>query len=135
MNHRARHLRARRRLVAQLRGRPVPPVMVTVYLSTDPHSLIHGYRPGETFLLADRFLLDHAVRATADDDPAILERVFDALNDHPGPGDVHHTRRWYRRGLRSLSVGDVVTLGTDHARDIRHYACAAIGWLRVPQPG
>ncbi|MFI5501103.1 hypothetical protein ACIA5E_18750 [Nocardia asteroides] len=102
-------------------------MLVIVYLSTDPHSMIHGYRPSETFLLADRFLLDNP--DTSSEDTVVLERVFAALNDHPRYDDADHTRRWYRRGHRSLSVGDVVALG------IRHYACTPHGWRHVPPPG
>ncbi|MFE7720814.1 hypothetical protein ACFU44_17420 [Nocardia rhizosphaerihabitans] len=129
MFHRTRHFRARSRFVRRLRRRPAPPLMVTVYLSTDPHSMIYGYRPGDTFLLADRFLLDNPGHTGGIDDCAVLERVFAALNDHPRHDDIDHTRRWYRRGHRSLSVGDVVGLGP------RHYACTAVGWRHVPPPG
>ncbi|MGW5315498.1 hypothetical protein [Nocardia thailandica] len=104
--------------------------MITVYLAADPHSMIFGYRPGDTYLLADRFLLtdpDPGPTGAADDH-AVLDRVFAALNDHPRPGDIEHTRRWYRRRHRSLSVGDIVAL------DYRHYACTPIGWHHVPPP-
>lgn len=126
MFHRARHSRARRRFIGRLRRHHTLPLMVTVYLATRPHSMTHGYRPGGTYVLADRFLLDHPGDAGYF---GILDRVFVALNGHPRPADIEHTRRWYRRRHRSLSVGSVVAL--DH----RHYACAATGWRPVPPTG
>ncbi len=129
MFHRARHARARRWSVSRRRYRPNAPVLVTVYLSTDPHSMIHGYQPGEVVLLADRFLLDNAHLAPGSDETAPLERIFAALNDHPRHEDADHTRRWYGRGHRSLSVGDVVAIGR------RHYACTPVGWRHVTPPG
>ncbi|NKX91587.1 hypothetical protein [Nocardia coubleae] len=97
--------------------------MITVHLAADPRSTIYGHRPGDPYLLADRFLLD---RLGDTDDFAVLDRVFAALNDHPHPADVEHTRRWYRHGHRSLSVGDIVTI--DH----RRYACTPWSWDTLP---
>ncbi|MEV0688386.1 hypothetical protein AB0I35_31460 [Nocardia sp. NPDC050378] len=124
MFHRSRHAWVRCSFIRHLSRHRAAPVTVTVYLSTHPHSMLHGYRPGDTMVLADRFLL-HKSEPRAGDD-ALLERIFDALNDHPHPADAQHSRRWYRRGNRSLSVGDVVAV------EDRDYACAAIGWRRVP---
>lgn len=122
MFHRARHARARRGFLRQRRRR-LTQVMITVHLAADPRSTIYGHRPGDPYLLADRFLLD---RLGDTDDFAVLDRVFAALNDHPHPADVEHTRRWYRHGHRSLSVGDIVTI------DQRRYACTPWSWDTLP---
>ncbi|APE37120.1 hypothetical protein BOX37_27910 [Nocardia mangyaensis] len=114
---------------------------MTVYLANDPLAMLTGYTRGTAVTLADRFDLDLTprladtallervfARDTGGPDDVVLGRIFDALNDHPEPGDEHLTDRWYRGGRRSLSVGDVVALGP------RHYACAAIGWEPIARP-
>lgn len=109
-----------------------------MYPGTDD-SFFDGYTPAASVTLADRFALDISMR-TADfhilqrifdaalDDQVVLDRVFAALNGHPDDGDEALTDRWYGQRRRSLSVGDVVALGT------RHYACTPVGWQHVPPP-
>ncbi|MBW0275348.1 hypothetical protein ATM97_29165 [Nocardia sp. MH4] len=141
MFHRARRYLTRLGVVAARALRRHRSVLVTVYLANDPLALITGYTPGTALTLADRFDLDLTprladtallervfARDTGGPDDVVLGRIFDALNDHPEPGDEHLTTRWYSGGRRSLSVGDVVALSG------RHYACAPIGWEPIAAP-
>lgn len=137
MLHRARHARPRRRFVAAQKRR-ARTVWVSVYLGSDD-SFFGGYTPDSSVTLVDRFALDISMR-TADfqilqrifdaafDHQVVLERVFAALNGHPDDGDEALTDRWYGQRHRSLSVGDIVALGT------HHYACSPVGWQHVPPP-
>ncbi|MFJ2834285.1 hypothetical protein ACIO52_02870 [Nocardia sp. NPDC087230] len=133
MFHRARHHRPRRRSVAA-RTRRARTRWVRVYLG-DIDTIFFGYTPDKPLSLADRFALDISMR-DADlellqrilDDHVLLDRVFAALNGHPNHGDEALTDHWYGLGHRSLSVGDVLALGS------RHYACTPTGWRHVPPP-
>ncbi|MGW6421438.1 hypothetical protein ACWF82_02080 [Nocardia sp. NPDC055053] len=136
MFHRARHARPRRRFVAA-QTRRAHILWVSVYLGDD--SFFGGYTADTSVTIADRSALDISMR-TADfqilqrifdaafDHQVVLDRVFAALNGHPDDGDEALTDRWYGKCHRSLSVGDVVALGT------RHYACSPVGWQQVPPP-
>ncbi|MEU3010064.1 hypothetical protein [Nocardia asteroides] len=137
MFHRARHHRPRRRFVAA-RTRRAHTRWVGVYLG-DIDTVFFGYTSYKPLALAARFALDTSMREAdlellqriydaAFDDQVVLDRVFAALNGHPDHGDEALTDHWYGLGHRSLSVGDVVALGS------RHYACTPTGWRHVPPP-
>ncbi|WP_328715352.1 hypothetical protein [Nocardia salmonicida] len=141
MFHHARRHLAQLVLIAVRTLRRRRSVLVTVYLANDPLAMLTGYTSGTALTLADQFDLDLTprladtallervfARDTGGPDDVVLSRIFDALNDHPEPGDEQITARWYRSGRRSLSVGDVVALGP------HHYACAAIGWEPIARP-
>lgn len=102
----ARRRRARLVLIAVRTLRRRRSVLVTVYLANDPLAMLTGYRPGTALTLADRFDLDLTprladtallervfARDTGGPDDVVLGRIFDALNDHPEPGDEHLTAR------------------------------------------
>lgn len=137
MFHRARHHRPRRQFVAA-RTRRARTRWVRVYLG-DIDTIFFGYTPDKPLAFATRFVLDTAIREAdleilqricdaAFDDQVVLDRIFAALNGHPDHGDEALTDHWYGLGHRSLSVGDVVALGS------RHYACTPTGWRHVPPP-
>ncbi|MGW5922133.1 hypothetical protein ACWFPY_24350 [Nocardia fluminea] len=141
MFHHVRRRLARLVLIAVRTLRRRRSVLVTVYLANDSLAMLTGYTSGTPLTLADRFDLDLTprladtallervfARDTGGPEDVVLGRIFDALNDHPEPGDEHLTARWYRGGRRSFSVGDVVALGP------RYYACAAIGWEPIARP-
>ncbi|MEV0027854.1 hypothetical protein [Nocardia sp. NPDC050793] len=97
---------------------------VTVLLNDEHDAIIVGFRPGARLVLAYRYTLP---AATAGTDPLLLERVFAAFNGEPvHPDDERHADAWPAKGLRSLSVGDVVAI------DNRHYACDSAGWTPIP---
>ncbi|MGW0252405.1 hypothetical protein ACWDYH_37830 [Nocardia goodfellowii] len=138
MFHRARHARARRAFVHR-QTRRARLRWVTVYLATDTRAFAVGYTLSTPIRRGDRFALDCSVREAdfdvlqrifdaSFDHEVVLGRIFAAFNDMPEHGDEPITRRWYRARHRSLSVGDVVALGSSH------YACASLGWHPVPPP-
>ena len=62
----------------------------------------------------------------------IADEAFDIFNDHPrDPGSADLACAYYRRRLRSLSVGDVVAAVADG--EVR-LAVAKTGWTLVPGP-
>lgn len=136
---RAHHPRARRRFRPQPSGTALRQLCVTVYLATEPRTMLRGYQPGMTLVLTDRFLVNVSARNTdveilhdafepSFDDRAVTEHANAVRDGLPDTYD-HSTRRGYSPARRRLMVGDVIALGS------RHYACTALGWLHVPPPG
>jgi hypothetical protein len=69
-------------------------------------------------------VLVFAYTTSSDTDGVAVEEAFEEFNIGEGP-----LAQAYRdRGLRSLSVGDVVAV------DDRYHACAESGWARVYSP-
>ncbi|MEU2258164.1 hypothetical protein ABZ540_33890 [Nocardia xishanensis] len=103
-----------------------PQVTVTVWLNDDSDAISVGFRPGARLVLAYRYTLPAATTGT---DSLLLERVFAAFNGEPvHPDDERHADAWPTKGLRSLSVGDIVAI------DNRYYACESVGWTPIPAP-
>ncbi|WP_278314988.1 hypothetical protein [Lolliginicoccus levis] len=81
------------------------------------HAGFAGYRPGHQVELV------FAYSAEGSDDE-LLERAFFLTNIGSGPlADAYRAR-----GLRSLSVGDVLAIGQ------RYYGCDRIGWQPIERP-
>ena len=67
-----------------------------------------GFTPGD--LMVKVFTYDAQVRGRHPED--IAEDAFAAFNDHPGTAEGQNLARQYRaRRLRSVSRGDVITVG------------------------
>ena len=71
-------------------------------------AMMDGYQPGDPMVAVFTYQADPAGRSAEQ----IAAEAFDTFNDHPrDPGGAGLARRYYERRLRSLSAGDVVTIG------------------------
>jgi hypothetical protein len=87
-----------------------------------PTAMLDGYRPGDPMVCVFRY----QVAADRRRPEAIAEDAFAAFNGHPAsPQDAGLARRYYQRRLRSLSVGDVVTVGETPL------VCERAGWAAL----
>lgn len=60
------------------------------------------------------------------DDDCILETIFSMCNN----GSRHECQAFLDAKIRSLSVGDIVTIGTCFS-DARKYRCESQGWTQI----
>jgi hypothetical protein len=84
--------------------------------------MLDGYQPGNPMVCVFAYQADPAGRSPE----AIAEEAFAICNGHPH--DTHGeelARRYYERELRSLSVGDVVSVGEVGL------AVGRVGWILV----
>jgi hypothetical protein len=89
-------------------------ITVTVWhnVATDaqgrPAGMLHGYQPGHPVIRVFAYQADPAGCSPE----AIAEEAFAICNGHPrDAGGEDLSRRYYQRELRSLSVGDIVSVG------------------------
>ncbi|PPJ36491.1 hypothetical protein C5E45_20830 [Nocardia nova] len=123
MLNRSRYI-LRALLYKRVRSSAKTGIRVRVYLSANPAAMTTGQPWSAVLAYSYRIRMDRV-----DTDRVLLERVFAAFNDHPVHRVDHkHTRAWYAKRLRSLSVGDVVGI------DDRHYVCQKFGWASIPAP-
>ncbi|HEY2261236.1 MAG TPA: hypothetical protein VGI96_01275 [Streptosporangiaceae bacterium] len=109
---------------------PPGPAKITVSLwhniATDAHDrpagMLDGYQPGHPMVRVFTYQADPAGQSPE----AIAEQAFAIGNGHPADtAGQELSRRYYQRQLRSLSVGDVVTIGE------APLAVARAGWTRL----
>jgi hypothetical protein len=86
-----------------------------------------GYEPGMPLVQVFSYQALPDGRSPID----LAEHAFRIGNGHPGKSraDIELSRDYYRRQLRSVSVGDVVVV--DHLT----LACQPTGWKAVPGDG
>jgi 2-keto-4-pentenoate hydratase len=87
-----------------------------------PTGMLEGYQPGDPAARVFTYQADPARRTPEE----IAEEAFAIRNGHPR--DAHGAdlaRRYYERGLRSLSKGDIVVAGEVAL------AVASVGWIPV----
>lgn len=100
-------------------------IAVAVYLNDAPPAHSRGFDPATASLRrAAQFYVTLVAGAPAEYvAEGVLETVFEQLNiDHP---ETTWALQWRLDRNRSLSVGDVVTVGETA------WACAPLGWQRV----
>ena len=124
-------------------GLPAPPggaakpgpakITVTVWHNTAVDAqgrhtaMLDGYQPGDPVVRVFAYQASPGPSAEG-----IADEAFDIFNDHPGDAaGAELACAYYRRRLRSLSVGDVVAAVADG--EVR-LAVAKIGWTPVPGP-
>lgn len=86
-----------------------------------PTAMLDGYRPGDPMVEVFTYQAD-----PAGGPEAVAEEAFGIFNGHPRDArDTGLARAYYERELRSLSVGDVVSVGETRL------AVAKAGWTPV----
>lgn len=91
------------------------------------HAMLDGYRPGDPVVRVFTYQAD-----PAGSPEAVAEDAFAICNGHPRrAADAGLSRDYYDRELRSLSVGDVVTVTADGEARL---AVARTGWALIPGP-
>jgi hypothetical protein len=86
-----------------------------------PTGMLDGYRPGDPMVAVFTYQAD-----PAEGPEAVAEEAFGIFNGHPRCArDLDLARAYYERGLRSLSVGDIVAVGEIPL------AVAKAGWTPV----
>ena len=86
-----------------------------------PTGMLEGYQPGDPVVRVFTYQA-----APAGSPEQIAEEAFAICNDHPRDArGADLARRYYQRGLRSLSVGDVVAAGE------AGLAVGRVGWTLV----
>jgi hypothetical protein len=90
-------------------------------------AMLDGYEPGDPVVRVFAYQADPGRPAQE-----MADEAFDTFNDHPrDPDGADLACAYYGRRLRSLSVGDVVTVTADG--EVR-LAVARFGWDPVPGP-
>jgi hypothetical protein len=85
-------------------------------------AMLDGYQPGDPMVRVFTYQADPARRTPEQ----IAEEAFATFNDHPrDPDGADLACAYYQRRLRSLSVGDVVTVGE------AGLAVGRVGWTPV----
>lgn len=85
------------------------------------HAMLDGYRPGDPVVRVFTYQAD-----PAGSPEAVAEDAFAICNGHPRrAADAGLSRDYYDRELRSLSVGDIVSVGETRL------AVTKVGWTLV----
>lgn len=94
------------------------------------HKTYFEYKPSKlpfvSFEPGGPQLLSSVVEHDSTDDEEILETIFAACNH----GSGQESKEFIKSNLRSMSVGDQVTLGNS-LEESRTYECAGIGWNKL----
>lgn len=111
--------------------------IIDIYHNTtvDPHRMFRERKSGEVppMQLVHTYDVAHRGPGKDNSDLALCEHAFDLFN---APEDWLYGRdreiceEYRAKGLRSLSVGDVVGIRRPNG-DARTYECATMGWTRV----